>query len=475
MWTRWLVMALVSVSFLAASARADLRDDALAAARKATTFHWKELSTEGGYLWQYSADLKLREGEGKVETATVWVQPPGTPAVGEAYVRLYEATGDKLFLDAALAAADVLRRGQLRSGGWNASIELEPERRKRHAYRIDPPTKKAQRNHSSLDDNITQSALRFLIRLDRATGFKNEMVHEMTTFALENLLKAQLPNGGFPQTWDAPYDAAKYPVKRADFPDSWPREYPGHQNYWYRYTLNDNLIPDLLEGLFLAEDTYQDKKYHEAARRAGDFLIAAQLPEPQPAWAQQYDFDMHPAWARKFEPPAVTGGESQGAMRALMQIYRRTGKAKYLEPISQALAYLKKSQLPDGRLARFYELRTNRPLYFTREYVLTYDGSDPPHRYGFTVRSDVDEIQEEYEELLQLPKDQLRIATTPGKAPSRKLQERVHEIIAELDERGAWVTTGSLRHQKFEGEIISMRVALKNFDDLADYLAASKP
>src|SRR6185503_7811814 len=136
-------------------------------------------STEGGYLWRYSADLAQREGEGKTGDTTVWVQPPGTPAVGEAYVRLYEATRDKLFLDAARAAAEALRKGQLRSGGWNANIEFDPAARKKEAYRIDPPGKN-QKNNSSLDDDKTQSSLRFLIQLDRALGFKDEAVHEMT-------------------------------------------------------------------------------------------------------------------------------------------------------------------------------------------------------------------------------------------------------------------------------------------------------
>ena len=134
---------------LAGDSQAELRSDALSAARKGTTFYWKELSTRGGYLWKYSADLKLREGEGKQSEKTVWVQPPGTPAVGEAYVRLYNATHDKLFLDAALAAADALRQGQLRSGGWQANIEFNPQERLRYAYRLDPVGKKQQRNQSS--------------------------------------------------------------------------------------------------------------------------------------------------------------------------------------------------------------------------------------------------------------------------------------------------------------------------------------
>lgn len=454
--------------------RADLRDDALAAARKAATFYWKQVSTEGGYLWGYSADLTLREGEGRAKRTTVWVQPPGTPAVGEAYVRLYEATGEKLFREAARAAADALRRGQLRSGGWNAGIEFDPADRRRHAYRIDPPGRR-KRNHSSLDDDKTQSSLRFLMQLDRALEFKDEPVHEMTLFALDGLLGAQYPNGAFPQVWDEPHDPSKFPVRRAGYPESWPRDYPGHRQYWYRYTLNDNLVPDLLETLYLAEDVYGEKRYREAARRAGDFLILAQMPAPQPAWAQQYDFDMHPIWARKFEPPAVTGGESHGAMRALMHVYRRTGDRKYLEPIPRALAYLKKSRLSDGRLARFYELKTNRPLYFTRDYRLTYDDSDMPTHYGFKVSSGLDRIEREYNALVKTPKEELKSAREKPARVSRGLEQRVREAVSALDDRGAWVTDGGLRfHREHTGPVIDMRVAVRNLNLLAEYLAATR-
>src|SRR5690606_7695752 len=110
------------------------------------------------------------------------------------------------------------------------------------------------------------------------------------------------------------------------------------------YVLNDDLMPDVVALLLLAYDTYGDQRYLDAVKRAGDFLILAQLPEPQPAWGQQYNNKMQPTWARKFEPPAVTGGESQGVIATLMQIYRRTRERKYLEPIPRALAYLQKSR-----------------------------------------------------------------------------------------------------------------------------------
>ena len=123
-------------------------------------------------------------------------------------------------------------------------------------------------------------------------------------------------------------------------------------------------MSNTIETLFVAHDAYKYKRYLDAAIKAGDFLILAQMPDPQPAWAQQYNEKMHPVWDRKFEPPAISGGESQGVMDALLTLYERTGERRFLKPVPRALAYLKKSQLPDGRLARFYELKTNRPALF---------------------------------------------------------------------------------------------------------------
>jgi hypothetical protein len=271
--------------------------------------------------------------------------------------------------------------------------------------------------------------------------------------------------------WDEPREPGEYPIGPARFPETWPRTYPGHQNYWYRYTLNDDLLADLIPTLFLAEDVYGDARFGQAAAKAADFLLLAQLPEPQPGWAQQYDFQMQPIWARKFEPPAVSGGETQGVLRVLMQVYRRTGNPKYLKPIPPALDWLKRSRLPDGRLARFYELQTNRPLYFTREYVLTHDDSDLPTHYGFKVPSRIEAIEREYQQLAASPRGRPQsgspVRPSPGDASIRK-------IVASQDNRGAWVTDDGLRYHKYTGPVINMQVAVDNLNDLADYLAAVK-
>ena len=77
----------------AARAASPLPDQARAALARAAGY-LRSIATEGGYLWTYSEDLKERRGEEKATATQIWVQPPGTPAVGMAFLRAYAATGD---------------------------------------------------------------------------------------------------------------------------------------------------------------------------------------------------------------------------------------------------------------------------------------------------------------------------------------------------------------------------------------------
>src|SRR3954454_5278447 len=91
------------------------RDEAGAALKKAVTFFREKVSAEGGYLWRYSEDLSLREGEEKATATQAWLQPPGTPAVGEAYLASYIRAKEQFLLDAAVETAHALVKGQLHS------------------------------------------------------------------------------------------------------------------------------------------------------------------------------------------------------------------------------------------------------------------------------------------------------------------------------------------------------------------------
>jgi PelA/Pel-15E family pectate lyase len=465
-------MAMLQVlSTSAENTDAEFRQNTTATMRKAAEYYRNQVALHGGYVYYYSPDLKLRHGEGVATATQIWVQPPGTPTVGLAYLAAYKATGDKLYLDAARDAGQALIYGQLKSGGWQNCIDFDPKGRV-NLYRNG---KGGGQNNSTLDDNITQSAIRFMARLDEALEFKDKAVHESATIALDALLKAQFANGAFPQVWTGA--VPKVEVEKANYPTYEYRAEGKVKDYWNMYTLNDGLAGTVSETLITAEQVYKDSRYREALKKLGDFLILAQMPEPQPVWAQQYSRDMQPIWARRFEPAAITGGESQDVIETLMKIYRTTGDKKYLGPIPRALAYLKRSLLPDGRLARYYEMKTNRPLYMNRrngDYYLTFDDTELPDHYGWKVNSRLNAIEAEYNALASTGTSLKKEATTD------ELRQAAKKIIAALDAEGRWISTyageGLYGQPKFKNgdRYINSAVFSHNLETLSNFLATTR-
>ncbi len=460
-----LLLAFVSVSVPSASA-----DDAnaveLAAARaslmKATQFMRQRVSVDGGYSWFSSADGKLSHGEGVAGRERVWVQPPGSPAVGMAMLDAYKATGDRVHIQAAYDVAEVLMRGQLRSGGWGYSIELTESARKKIPYRVGPlggrdriPSfehpggwdiwrkRRYKTNKTLIDDDTTPSAIRFLASIDEALDFQDAPVHEAVAYALESAMAAQYPIGAWGHNYDRfPQQTPSkthYPVLKASYPEDWKRK--SSNDFTGCYMLNDRQTMNMIETMMLCAKIYNDDRYWYSARRGGEFLILAQMPDPQPAWAQQYDRFMNPVWDRKFEPPAITGGESQDAMRTLIRLYRETKDKQFLEPIPKALAYLRTCVREDGKLARYYELKTNRPIYFDKQYKITYDDSQMPDHYGFIRKSRLDTIEAEYDAAMKDPQK-------PWGQPSlEKLRAETVKILADQNDQGAWLEPGFVRNE----------------------------
>ncbi|AMV22276.1 pectate lyase [Planctomyces sp. SH-PL14] len=452
------------------------RDEVVAAMKKAAGAFHDKVAVHGGYVYFVSLDGQQRLGEGKASPEQIWVQPPATPTVGLAFLRAYRATNEKLFLDAARDAGAALIYGQLKSGGWRNAIDFDPQGTLAANYRNGKGKAKGA-NTSTLDDGATQAALVCLMTLDQALDFKDQTVHEAARFALDSLLAAQYSNGAFPQVWTGP--VAPHPIVPAKYPDYDWRTENRVKEYWNLYTLNDQLAGDVTETLAAAHEIYRDDKCLAAIRRLGDFLILAQMPEPQPAWAQQYHYDMQPAWARKFEPPAVTGNESQDVLETLIEIYRLTGDKKYLAPIPAALKYLNGSLLPDGQLARFYELKTNRPLYMTSKYELTYDDSDVPTHYGWKIKSRLASIEKQF--LLAQSEKRPAGKPLPKPAPKKVKPEEVRKLIQALDPQGRWVSKANgeplVGQPKFKpGEAyLSSQTFSRNLETLANFLLQPAP
>ncbi|MBI2685759.1 MAG: hypothetical protein HYX27_05550 [Acidobacteria bacterium] len=441
---------------------AQTREQILSAMKKASTFYLDRVSTQGGYHYTYTDDLSYGRSEHSEGPTQVETQREGTPVVGMAYLEAWQATGDRFYLDAAVKAARAGVAGQLCSGGWDYIIEFDPAKRANYPYRADGNCKGQKTPPTTLDDNVSQEMVRLLMRVDRELKFRDAPIHEAALYALDTMLTVQYPNGAWPQRFSAPPDGSRFPVKKASYPESWSRKWPG-ENYKEHYTFNDNSIADMIDMYLEAGRIYGDKRFTAAAEKGGGFILLAQMPEPQPAWAQQYDAEMHPAWARLFEPPSVTGGESQGIMQILMVLYRETGERKYLDAVGPALAYLEKSVLPGGRrIPRFMELKTNRALYITKGtqiqakglgsaridgYQISYDDKSVITHYGVITGAErLPRIRKEYDALRVERKarpDRLH-GLSPWMGDELVTRGDAAQIIRAMDDRGAWVEEGQI-------------------------------
>ncbi len=442
---------------------ADLGVEVKGALRRAAGFYAEKVATHGGYVYYYSPDLSGRWGEGKATVDQVWVQVPGTPAVGAAFLTAFEATGDAFYLKAAEGAAEALLYGQLASGGWTNAVDFDPKGSQVSLYRNGKGDKKGK-NFSTLDDGITPGVLRFLMRLEKVSPNGVSGLKEGIDVGLKALLEAQFPNGGFPQGWTGPVE--KRAVVKAKYPDYDWRTENRIKNYWEHYTLNDGVCGQVAWLLEEAVRLRGDVRCKEALVKLGEFLLLAQMPEPQPGWAQQYDPEMRPIWARKFEPPAMAGRESEDAMLTLIRIAKLTREARFVAPIAAGRAWLERSMLPNGKLSRYYELQSNKPLYMTDDYELTYDDSKLPKHYGWQNESRLKEI------------DAALAGLRPGGevVKARPTEGEVRAILGALDAEGKWVSEydGEMMvgQPKFKvGEAyVSSAVFVANVEVLCGYL-----
>lgn len=460
----FLGIGLVCVAALSADEPA--KRDARQSIDRAVRFYAVHASKHGGYVWRYSKDFSLSEGEAETDADTVWVQPPGTPTVGEAFLDAYDATGNIEYLGYAKDVGHALAKGRRQSGGWYYSIDFDPAVRTKMGY-VDTegfkPKKSRidRRNLTTLDDDTTPAAIRCLVRLDAALGGGDEAVHDAAIAGLDTLVDAQRANGGWPQNWSQyPHKDTASPVGPATPPENWSRKW---LNDWpAKYYLNDDVAGQTIRALLDGYDHFKTQRYLAAALRGGDFLLSARLPEPQPGWAQQYDAEMHPCWDRKFEPPAISGHESEDAVLVLIELAERTGQDRFLDGLDRSLNYLDSLEISPGKLARFYELGTDKPLYFNTKYQLTYDDSDVPTHYGFVFDSRVPRLRAQLERV-RAGREMNR--PQPG-------ENEIHKLIATLDDRGGWLSDRGMRgfRKASQEGVYESDVFAKNINTLARYL-----
>jgi len=455
------------------------------AMKRAAAFMAGQCSSRGGYVSRYSADLSERWAEIPARDTQISVQPPGTTTVAESFLDAYNATGDTDYLAWAEKAADAIVYGQHPAGGWHYVIDFDPTGLPKwydefathcwgweeyyHYY-----------GNCTFDDEATTAPAHILMDLYLTTldpAFRTPLIK-----VLGFVLRAQFPNGAWPQRFPLRYDHVKN----------------GHADYTSYYTLNDGVAVNNIHLLFEAWERLGDEAYRDAALRGMNFLLAAQLAAPQAGWADQYNYDIKPAWGRSYEPPAVCSIQTIGTIRALFRFYRMTGDRRFIEAVKPALDWLDNSYITDDpdagyTHAYYYEIGTNRPLYthrygtrvedesFTTDYVL-----DNLYPYGPPYTPNLKVLRREYERLVALSPVSARAEYAASKRPAARIvsADAVAAVIDNLDDSGAWITDFRVPSDYF-GDVfnqdwrtvtgIEVNVFARNMRTLIDYCKQNAP
>lgn len=229
--------------------------------------------------------------------------------------------------------------------------------------------------NGTFDNGATTGEIRYLARAFRATG--DEACHTALLTGIDHILKAQYPNGGWPQ-----YD-------------------PPGKGYAKHITFNDGSMIRLLELLrevatadeFKFIDSSRRDAAAKAIERGVDCIVKCQVVVrgTPTVWCAQHDeVTFAPAAARKYELASLSGSESAGILRFLMSL--ENPSPEVIRAVNAGAAWFESAKIErvryvradgDRKLvkdatapplwARFYEVETNRPIFCGRDGVIHYD------------------------------------------------------------------------------------------------------
>ncbi|MEP6787030.1 MAG: pectate lyase [Acidobacteriota bacterium] len=283
--------------------------------------------------------------------------------------------------DEAARIADQLLIYQKDNGGWEKNIDMALMLTQRE--KEDLAAKKSDISETTIDNRTSYTQAAYLAKVITASLLKptppNNFAKYKEAFnkGVDYLLSSQYENGGFPQF---------FPLKKG---------------YYTHITFNDDAMMGVLAFLRDIANAKDDYKFvDETRRKAAENAVAKAIPlilklqletgGKKTVWVQQYDeITLKPAWARKFEPPCLTGNESVAIVRFLMQ-QKPTPEIK--AAIEGAIDWFNKNKLEGIRWvrtngenavvkdrtapplwARFYEFETMKPIFIGRDSVIKYD------------------------------------------------------------------------------------------------------
>ena len=435
-----------------------LQQRAIEAMRQATEFMVNDVSTNGGYVWYYKKDMSRRWGEMEAYKTMIWMQNPGTIAMGHIFLDSYKTTGDEFYYQAAQKAANAVIWGQSNEGGWNYVVDFAGDRSLKQWYNT--IGKNGWRleefqhyyGNSTFDDDVTSEAARFLLRmyLEKLDPVYKPSLDKAINF----ILKSQYPNGGWPQ---------RFPLKH-DFKKA------GHEDYSSYYTFNDDVIAENVQFLMECYQTLGEERFLEPIHKGMNFYLLSQ--DTSGGWAQQLDSNMHIAGARTYEPAALLPSTTFSNAFLLLKFYQLTGDKKFIQAVPKAISWLEKVKLPKDKqddrrnFPTFVEPGTNKAIYVHRKgsnvvngsYYKDYDDKNLLSHYGGKHGVPLEELRDEYRRIANLPNDKVITDSSliPGAFTGDKLPQQsvdlkryklndvadtqsVNRIVTALDAKGRWL------------------------------------
>lgn len=272
--------------------------------------------------------------------------------------------------------AEIVISYQTPTGGWSKAVDYAKGPRQPGTHWT---AQKGEAWHycGTFDNRTTTEQLKFLAGVFTAT--KREDVKAALMKGLDYVFAAQYPNGG------------------------WPQNYPIERGYHEAITLNDDAMVHVLELLLAVTKgeklfSFADDALKQRAQAAFDKGIAnigamqVKIDGVPTVWcAQHHPLTLEPVKARAKEPPSLSGGESANLVKFLMRSGPTTPEVTaVIEPAmkwfeAHKLSGLRKIKTAEGKTdyvedpasteviwARFYDLKTGRPIFAGAEDGIVY-------------------------------------------------------------------------------------------------------
>ena len=268
--------------------------------------------------------------------------------------------------EALSVAADILKYQISGEGGWRKGMATEQT---------------GDWAHSTIDNDVTTSQIRFLMRSYAQTG--NQQYLDSAMKGVDCLFKMQYSNGGFMQNLNTP------------------------GTYHAHITLNDAAYLHVVQimqemstktGDFTAVSDEYAKKAETSLQKAIQCLLDMQVKVNgvRTVWGQQHDENtLAPAGARAYELPSLCSSESAGVVTFLYDYARNhPDRSDIAEAVNAAIEWFKNAALYNIKFdwngdksdkvvthvdgagpiwARFYTLNTQVPLFSDRDGGTYYD------------------------------------------------------------------------------------------------------